>query len=50
MHIVNLDPANEHVPYPCDITLSELISVSDVMAELDLGPNGAMLYLSLIHI
>jgi GPN-loop GTPase 2 len=44
VHIVNLDPANEHVPYPCDITLSELISVSDVMAELDLGPNGAMLY------
>ena len=44
VHIVNLDPANERVPYPCDISLSDLISVSDVMAELDLGPNGAMLY------
>lgn len=44
MHVVNLDPANETVPYPCAISLSELISVRDVMAELDLGPNGAMLY------
>ena len=44
VHIVNLDLANERVPYPCDISLSDLISVSDVMAELDLGPNGAMLY------
>ncbi|KAL4402928.1 cytoplasmic GTPase [Malassezia pachydermatis] len=44
VHIVNLDPANDTVPYPCDISLSELISVRDVMAELDLGPNGAMLY------
>ena len=26
VHIVNLDPANERVPYPCDISLSDLIS------------------------
>lgn len=44
VHIVNLDPANDHVPYPCAISLAELISVRDVMEELDLGPNGAMLY------
>ena len=43
-HIVNLDPANDSVPYPCDVSLSELVSVRDVMAELGLGPNGAMLY------
>ncbi|WFD32183.1 hypothetical protein MSPP1_003225 [Malassezia sp. CBS 17886] len=42
--VVNLDPANDTVPYPCAISLSELISVRDVMDELDLGPNGAMLY------
>jgi hypothetical protein len=38
--IVNLDPANEHVPYECSINISELISLEDVMNELDLGPNG----------
>ncbi|MCO5569445.1 hypothetical protein L7F22_023157 [Adiantum nelumboides] len=44
--IVNLDPANgRNLPYPCAIDISELITVSDVMAELQLGPNGAMLYL-----
>ncbi|WFD07232.1 hypothetical protein MVES1_002591 [Malassezia vespertilionis] len=44
VQIVNLDPANDAVPYPAAISLSELISVDDVMSELDLGPNGAMLY------
>ncbi|WFD18655.1 hypothetical protein MCAP1_000862 [Malassezia caprae] len=44
VHIVNLDPANDTLPYPCAISLSELISVRDVMEELQLGPNGAMLY------
>ncbi|SHO76748.1 Similar to S.cerevisiae protein GPN2 (Putative GTPase with a role in biogenesis of RNA pol II and polIII) [Malassezia sympodialis ATCC 42132] len=44
VHIVNLDPANDTVPYPCAISLAELISVRDVMEELQLGPNGAMLY------
>ena len=44
VHVVNLDPANDTVPYPCSVSLTELISVRDVMAELDLGPNGAMLY------
>ena len=38
--IVNLDPANENIPYKCAIDLAELISVADVMEELKLGPNG----------
>lgn len=43
--IVNLDPANgQSLPYPCDINISSLITVKDVMSELGLGPNGAMLY------
>ncbi|KAE8215134.1 hypothetical protein CF327_g1556 [Tilletia walkeri] len=42
--IVNLDPANHTVPYEPAISLSELITVQDVMEELHLGPNGAMLY------
>ncbi|WFD00893.1 hypothetical protein MYAM1_003648 [Malassezia yamatoensis] len=44
VQVVNLDPANDEVPYPCAISLAELVSVQDVMQELDLGPNGAMLY------
>ncbi|KAI0731783.1 cytoplasmic protein [Fomitopsis betulina] len=42
--IVNLDPANENIPYPCTIDLSQLITLEDVMAEHGLGPNGGMLY------
>ncbi|CAD6891596.1 unnamed protein product [Tilletia controversa] len=42
--IVNLDPANHTVPYQPAVSLSELITVQDVMEELHLGPNGAMLY------
>ncbi|PSR74445.1 hypothetical protein PHLCEN_2v9857 [Hermanssonia centrifuga] len=42
--IVNLDPANENIPYPCAIDISSLITLDDVMNEHGLGPNGGMLY------
>jgi GTPase SAR1 family protein len=42
--IVNLDPANDNIPYPCAINISELITIDDVMQEHHLGPNGGMLY------
>lgn len=42
--VINLDPANEFIPYECDINLSDLITVKDVMTNLTLGPNGALLY------
>jgi GTPase SAR1 family protein len=43
--IVNLDPANGRaLPYPCAINIANLITVKDVMKEMSLGPNGAMLY------
>ncbi|KAJ3508400.1 hypothetical protein NLJ89_g5772 [Agrocybe chaxingu] len=42
--IVNLDPANDSLPYPCAIDISELITLHDVMDKFGLGPNGAMLY------
>ena len=41
---MNLDPANESLPYPCAIDVSSLITLHDVMDEHGLGPNGAMLY------
>lgn len=52
--IINLDPANEHMSYQCDIDIRELIDLEDVMRSeipeegeqpgLGLGPNGAMIY------
>ncbi|KAK0191106.1 cytoplasmic protein [Armillaria mellea] len=42
--IVNLDPANDNIPYPCAIDISSLITLQDVMNEYQLGPNGGMLY------
>ena len=42
--VVNLDPANDHIPYPCAIDISDLITLEDSMETLGLGPNGGMMY------
>jgi GPN-loop GTPase len=42
--IVNLDPANDNIPYSCAIDISSLVTLEDVMNEYGLGPNGGMLY------
>ncbi|KAG0345292.1 GPN-loop GTPase 2 [Podila humilis] len=42
--VVNLDPANEILPYPADISILELISLEDTMENLQLGPNGGIIY------
>ena len=42
--IVNLDPANDALPYECDVDISELITLQDVMDKLQLGPNGSLVY------
>jgi GTPase SAR1 family protein len=42
--IVNLDPANDNIPYSCAIDVASLVSLRDVMEEFGLGPNGAMMY------
>ncbi|OZJ03045.1 hypothetical protein BZG36_03710 [Bifiguratus adelaidae] len=42
--IVNLDPANENLPYPCAVNIFDLITLEDAMESLQLGPNGAMIY------
>ena len=41
---MNLDPANDRLPYECSVNIVDLISLSDVMQEFGLGPNGAMIY------
>lgn len=42
--VVNMDPANEGLPYPCQVDVSELVTLDDVMEGLKLGPNGGLLY------
>lgn len=42
--VINLDPANDDIPYKCAINIEELVSVETVMKEYDLGPNGATLF------
>lgn len=42
--VVNLDPANDAVPYECAINIQDLVSLEGVMDKLDLGPNGGMIY------
>lgn len=43
-HIVNLDPLAEPNEYEFTIDIRDLISLQDVMEELSLGPNGALIY------
>ncbi|KAM9245020.1 GPN-loop GTPase 2 isoform 3-T3 [Dugong dugon] len=42
--VVNLDPANEGLPYECAVDVGELVGLADVMDALRLGPNGGLLY------
>ena len=44
MHVVNLDPAAEEILYQPSVDIRELISLEDVMEELELGPNGGLIY------
>lgn len=43
-HIVNLDPAAEPNKYEFTVDIRDLISLDDVVEEMDLGPNGALIY------
>lgn len=44
VHVGNLDPAAESFKYDVAFDIRELITVEDVMEELGLGPNGALVY------
>lgn len=44
MAVVNLDPANDALPYECAVDVSELITLADVMEAHGLGPNGGLVY------
>lgn len=44
VHLFNMDPAAENFEYEPSIDIRELISLNDVMEEMDLGPNGGLIY------
>lgn len=41
---VNLDPAADTFAYQPDLDIRDLISLSDVMEEMSLGPNGGLIF------
>jgi hypothetical protein len=47
--IVNLDFANDHVPYEIAIDVRELVDLDHVMEEFGLGPNGGLVYCMVRH-
>lgn len=44
MHVANLDPAAESYGYDAAFDIRDLISLSEVMEEHGLGPNGGLVY------
>ena len=38
--VVNLDPANDALPYECAIDVGDLVSLEAVMKSMHLGSNG----------
>ncbi|KAI9325040.1 GPN-loop GTPase [Zopfochytrium polystomum] len=44
VHLVNLDPAAENFSYSPSIDIRDLISLDDVVEELQYGPNGGLIY------
>ncbi|KAJ1560543.1 GPN-loop GTPase 2 [Nowakowskiella sp. JEL0078] len=42
--LINLDPANYSLPYPCDLDIRDLVTMEDVAESLSLGPNGSLMY------
>ena len=44
VHLFNLDPAADKFEYPPSIDIRDLISLEEVMEDLELGPNGGLIY------
>jgi len=38
--VINLDPANDQIPYQCGVNIHDLITMDKVMEQYQLGPNG----------
>lgn len=44
VHVINLDPAADSFRYEPSADVRELVTVQDVAEEMELGPNGALVY------
>ncbi|ETO28670.1 ATP(GTP)-binding protein Fet5 [Reticulomyxa filosa] len=44
VHVVNLDPAADDLVYDVSFDIRELIGLDDVAEELELGPNGGLIF------
>ncbi len=44
VHVVNLDPAAEKFNYNISFDIRDLVTLEDVMEEMELGPNGGLVY------
>lgn len=42
--IVNMDPANDTLPYRCAVDIRDFITIEEIMQEQMLGPNGGLMY------
>ena len=42
--VVNLDAANDRLPYPCALDIFSLVTLEDIMQHEGLGPNGGIMY------
>lgn len=42
--VINLDPANDHVSYPCALDIRDFTRLEDIMSDQNLGPNGGIMY------
>jgi GPN-loop GTPase len=42
--VVNLDPANDTLPYDCAVDVCDLICMADVADTFGLGPNGGTVF------
>jgi len=44
MHLFNLDPAAEKFDYQPSVDIKDLVSLDEVMEDLEFGPNGGLIY------
>ena len=42
--IINLDFANDHIPYNPSADVRDMMKLEDVMEEYSLGPNGGLVF------
>lgn len=42
--VVNMDPANDLLPYPCAVDIRDFVTLEEIMQEQQLGPNGGLMF------